>query len=115
MLDQSQTITVATTPRTYNVVEMEKSRVTRRAELSTGEESLLTVDHQKLSNGAVSRHLHKLETGVVGTASGQMGNITITVVVTAPKWVEEGAIVDETNGFVDWVSSQIEKTVNFRS
>lgn len=115
MLDLSQTITVASTPRTYNVVEMDKSKVARRAELTTGQESILTVDHQKLANGAVSRHLHKLETGVVGAVAGQEGAITITVVVTAPKWVEETAIVNETEGFADWVVSQIAKTVNFRS
>lgn len=115
MLEQSQTITVSTVPRVYNTVEIDKQRVARRAELASGEESLLTVDHQKVANGTVNRHLHKLETGVVDTATDVTGMITITTVITAPKWVDEDLLVAEVIGFNGWVNANVDKTVHFRS
>jgi hypothetical protein len=115
MLDQGQTITVSTVDRSYNLTQFDNFRTERTAELSDGRESILRVDHSKMKQGDVHRHLHQMETQVINSETGEEGTRTINVTVTQPKWASKTDAAAEWEGLSDWIDTNLPRTVNFES
>lgn len=115
MLDQGQTITVDSVAKVHNLTYHEGYKTVRTCQLGDGLEANLRVDHSKLKNGEVEKHLAQQEVDIVNSETGESGRITLNTTVTAPKWASDTDISNWYAGHTAWVNTNLARIVVFES